>query len=382
MSTQTANNSTKSWDGLNYDRKETYVAGSAAAGGLGAHKTLLERFKDFRRSSRDYIDARKAENQNLKANLTEEEIFLGHALRTGIALSALTLSMSAAYLVHPYTAQDVMDVGKSSVHSVDKTVHMPFDVYREYSKMQSADEAAKKALAAQQRAEIAAQEQIESHLSASGAEGNPMIYAADANGNITAMLLPETLHYVYNDYNSVLDTVLGSMLYFCQSDSHWKDYRIAGVDRMGAYGCGPVTISMLVNSFAKTDTPITPVEVADWAVENKLYAIHGGSYHSLIPEALEHYGLNCTSVTDRTPENVTELLKTGHVLVALMGKGSLTDVGHFVVITQLTPEGDVMIADPAKFANCQKAWPLDLILKELKAAYDGGGPLWAVSTGD
>ncbi|SEA43667.1 Peptidase_C39 like family protein [Oribacterium sp. KHPX15] len=382
MSTQTANNSTKSWDGLNYDRKETYVAGSAAAGGLGAHKTLLERFKDFRRSSRDYIDARKAENQNLKANLTEEEIFLGHALRAGIALSALTLSMSAAYLVHPYTAQDVMDVGKSSVHSVDKTVHMPFDVYREYSEMKSADEAAKKALAAQQRAEIAAQEQIESHLSASGAEGNPMIYAADANGNITAMLLPETLHYVYNDYNSVLDTVLGSMLYFCQSDSHWKDYRIAGVDRMGAYGCGPVTISMLVNSFAKTDTPITPVEVADWAVENKLYAIHGGSYHSLIPEALEHYGLNCTSVTDRTPENVTELLKTGHVLVALMGKGSLTDVGHFVVITQLTPEGDVMIADPAKFANCQKAWPLDLILKELKAAYDGGGPLWAVSTGD
>lgn len=381
MSTQTANNSTKSWDGLNYDRKETYVAGSAAAGGLGAHKTLLERFKDFRRSSRDYIDARKAENQNLKANLTEEEIFLGHALRAGIALSALTLSMSAAYLVHPYTAQDVMDVGKSSVHSVDKTVHMPFDVYREYSEMKSADEAAKKALAAQQRAEIAAQEQIESHLSASGAEGNPMIYAADANGNIAAMLLPETLHYVYNDYNSVLDTVLGSMLYFCQSDSHWKDYRIAGVDRMGAYGCGPVTISMLVNSFAKTDTPITPVEVADWAVENKLYAIHGGSYHSLIPEALEHYGLNCTSVTDRTPENVTELLKTGHVLVALMGKGSLTDVGHFVVITQLTPEGDVMIADPAKFANCQKAWPLDQILKELKAAYDGGGPLWAVSTG-
>ena len=151
---------------------------------------------------------------------------------------------------------------------------------------------------------------------------------------------------------------------------------------MGAYGCGPVTISMLVNSFAKTDTPITPIEVADWAVENKLYAIHGGSYHSLIPEALEHYGLNCTSVTDRTAENVTELLKSGHVLIALMGKGSLTDAGHFVVITQLTSDGNVMIADPAKFGNCQKAWSLEQILKELKAAYDGGGPLWAVSTGE
>ncbi|MBO6307554.1 MAG: C39 family peptidase [Oribacterium sp.] len=381
MSTQTANKSTNTWDGLNYDRKETFVAGSAAAGSSGAHKTLRERFKDFRRSTRNYIDARKAENQNLKANLTEEEIFLGHVLRAGIALSALTLSLSTAYMVHPYTAQDVVDVGKTSIQSVDKTVRMPYDTYREYSTLIDADDAAKQALMAQQRADMAAQEQIQSHLSSSGAEGNPKIYAADANGNLMEMLLPETLHYVYNDYNSVLDTALGSMLYFCQSDSHWKDYRIAGVDRMGAYGCGPVTISMLVNSFAKTDTPITPVEVADWAVENKLYAIHGGSYHSLIPEALEHYGLNCTSVTDRTAENVTELLKSGHVLIALMGKGSLTDAGHFVVITQLTSDGNVMIADPAKFGNCQKTWSLEQILKELKAAYDGGGPLWAVSTG-
>ncbi|MCR5007576.1 MAG: hypothetical protein K6A76_03245, partial [Oribacterium sp.] len=160
MSTQTANKSTNTWDGLNYDRKETFVADSAAAGGSGAHKTLKERFADFRRD----MDARKAENQNLKANLTEEEIFLGQVLRAGIALSALTLYMSAAYMVHPYTAQDVVDMGKTSIQSVDKTVRMPYDTYREYSTLIDADDAAKQALMAQKRADMAAQEQIQSHL--------------------------------------------------------------------------------------------------------------------------------------------------------------------------------------------------------------------------
>ena len=81
--------------------------------------------------------------------------------------------MSTAYLIYPYTVQDILDVGKTMVRTIDKTVHIPIEAYNEYTVRKAADEAAKQALIAQQRAELAAQEQIRSHLSASGAEGNP-----------------------------------------------------------------------------------------------------------------------------------------------------------------------------------------------------------------
>jgi hypothetical protein len=393
MDINAAKNKTKTWDGINYDRRDAYVAGSLAAGGFAAHKTLKQRISGLHRSTtllsdsiqdqfaafKEYLKQQKAENQLLKASLTKEELLIGHAIRTGIALSAITLTMSAAYMVHPYTPMDVLNAGKAAVKTVSTTVQIPINAYREYSERRAADKAAKLALIEQERAELRAKEQVEAHLAASGADGNPTLYGQDADGNMVEMMLPETLHYVYNDYNSILDTSMGSMLYFSQGDTHWNDYLIAGVDRMGGYGCGPVTISMLVNSFAENKEAVTPIDVAEWAVENNEYAIHGGSYHSLIPNALAHYGLNCESVQERTPEKVRELLRTGHVLIALMGKGSLTDVGHFVIITQNAPDGGVMIADPAKFGNCQKSWDLDLIIKELKAAYDAGGPLWSVT---
>ncbi len=386
-------NKKKAWDGINYDRRDAYIAGGIAAGGIAVHKTMKQRLNGLHRAImelsddiseekaafKDYLRQQKIENQNLKAHLTKSEVILGHAIRTGIALSAVTISMSAAYMIHPYTPADIINTGRAVVNTVSTTVQIPINAYKEYRERWEANEAAKRALVEQQRAEIRAKEQVEAHLSASGADGNPTIYGQDAYGNIIEMMLPETLHYVYNDYNSILDTAMGSMLYFSQGDSHWNEYLIAGVDRMGRYGCGPVTIAMLVNSFADNRSAVTPIDVADWAVENNEYAIHGGSYHSLIPNALAYYGLNCESVQERTPEKVRELLKTGHVLIALMGKGSLTDVGHFVIITQNAPDGGIMIADPAKFGNCQKSWDLNLIIKELKAAYDAGGPLWAVT---
>ena len=62
-----------------------------------------------------------------------------------------------------------------------------------------------------------------------------------------------------------------------------------------------------------------------------------------------------------------------------MGKGSLTQGGHFIIIAQLASEGHVYIADPASYENSTKEWDLQLLMDELKRSYDSGGPLWAVS---
>lgn len=178
-------------------------------------------------------------------------------------------------------------------------------------------------------------------------------------------------------YSCILDTALGPMLYYNQGDLRWKSYLYGGVDPISKYGCGPVCVSMIINSFGTAG--VTPIEMADWSAQNGGFALHGGSYHRLIPESLSAFGLNVESVTDYTAQNASRLLESQHILVALMGKGRLTENGHFIIITQLTDRGNVYIADPASYENSTKEWDLQQLMDELKPNYDYSAPLWAVS---
>lgn len=180
-------------------------------------------------------------------------------------------------------------------------------------------------------------------------------------------------------YEALLGTSLGSLIYYHQGDLRWGDYLYGGQDPMRTYGCGPTVAAMLVSSFSPQNVSITPPEMADWAFQHGYYAPQSGSYRSLIPGALTAFGLNVTSVKDRTPAHAAELLKNGHVLVALMGRGVLTQSGHFIIISQLLEDGSVSIADPNSLDNCRKSWDLELLMGELKKVSDSGAPLWAVS---
>lgn len=183
-----------------------------------------------------------------------------------------------------------------------------------------------------------------------------------------------------SSYYIMLDTAMGSMMYYNQGDARWADFLCGGRDPMKRFGCGPTAIAMLVSSFSETGGGLSPVELAQWADENGFYAAGDGSYHTLVKNALDSYGLQVETVANRTVEYTSELLESGHVLVALMKRGTLTNSsGHFVLITKRLENGNVWIADPASYKNCMKEWALDGLLSELKVGAGGGGPLWAVS---
>ena len=148
---------------------------------------------------------------------------------------------------------------------------------------------------------------------------------------------------------------------------------------MKKYGCGPTAVSMLINSLSPAGASVTPVELADWAAANGYHASQSGSYHSIIPDSLKAFGFQVESVGDRSEGRARALLQTGHILAALMGAGSLTDNGHFILITSLQEDGTVLIADPNSLDNSSRSWDLKQLMRELKKSYDSGGPLWAVS---
>lgn len=178
-------------------------------------------------------------------------------------------------------------------------------------------------------------------------------------------------------YLLMLDSAMGPIFYYNQADSQWADYLYGGRDPMRQYGCGPTAVAMLIYSF--TNSSVTPKDMADWASENGCYAPHSGSYHSIVMKALSAYGLQVESAAGADLETASELLRSGHVLVALMGKGTFTNSGHFIIITNILENGNVHIADCNSYENTMMEWKLEQILSELKHSRDSGSPLWAVS---
>lgn len=210
-------------------------------------------------------------------------------------------------------------------------------------------------------------------------ESIPFLVSSNELGDISDLTMEDSCNEDTSVYLVMLDTSMGPMLYYNQGDARWASYLYGGEDPMGTYGCGPTAVSMLINSFSCDSLGVTPVNLADWAFANGEYAPKGGSYHSLIPNALSGFGLQVESIRDYSRENAADLLATKHILVALMGKGSLTENGHFILITKLLDNGNVHIADPNSYENSTKEWNLEQLLSELKDSRDHGAPLWAVS---
>ena len=294
--------------------------------------------------------------------------FAERVVLTSIALSAAAVVTSLFVYFRPFTMTDVGTAAKNLYSFVNERINDIQERRRERIKEKEEQ------LAAAKRAELLEKQEALSPPSETVPYIDRSADMGEANSfNAEPVYIPqEDAVFIF-----MLDTALGPMLYYSQGDTRWKDYLYGGVDPMSSYGCGPVCVAMIINSFSPTG--VTPIDMADWSVANGNYARHSGSYHSLIPDSLTAFGLNVESVEDRSVENAENLLRTGHILVALMGKGSLTENGHFIIIANLNENGNVYIADPANYENCTKEWDLQLLMDELKGAYDSGAPLWAVS---
>ncbi len=165
------------------------------------------------------------------------------------------------------------------------------------------------------------------------------------------------------------------VVYFCQSDEEWAN-QLYGTDPIGPYGCGPTAMAMLVASMTDTDTD--PVKMSNWVVAHGYWARQSGSYHSIVQGVAQGFGLEAEAITERTPEQLYEVLSSGGMVVALMGRGHFTNGGHFILLRGTTLTGDILVADPNSLENSLEVWDPQLILDELSSARDHGAPLWAV----
>ena len=127
-----------------------------------------------------------------------------------------------------------------------------------------------------------------------------------------------------------------------------------------------------------TGTDTDPAVMAAWAVEHGYWARRSGSYHSIVLGTARSFGLLAEPFTSRDADDVLDALSQGKLRVALLGAGQFTSGGHFILLRGITPDGEVLVADPNSLENSLTLWDAQVILDELASSQANGGPLWAL----
>lgn len=168
------------------------------------------------------------------------------------------------------------------------------------------------------------------------------------------------------------------LIYYAQTDSRWAQEYYGAKDTIEQYGCGPTALSIVVSNLTKYK--LDPVQMSEWAYENGYWFEKSGSTHNLIPEGAKAFGLQVQGVenTYEANEKLRTALERGSMVIALMGKGSFTRSGHFIVFYGINEDGLVDVADPASEENTKKTWELEQLVREAKSWAAAEGPFWII----
>lgn len=198
-----------------------------------------------------------------------------------------------------------------------------------------------------------------------------------SNGLYQNSTLPEILP---NYEGLVFTDGAVDIVYYNQADKRWanKIYgNASSSDIIGTHGCGPTAMAIVISSL--TDTMVDPVYMANWAVENGHWAPGNGSYRTLIGAAAEAFGLSYSEASVNEPERVINALNNGHLVVVLVGRGTFTTSGHFIVLRGVTSNGQVLVADPISHYNSNKTWGFTSpVLRDTINNGVPGGPFWII----
>ncbi len=137
----------------------------------------------------------------------------------------------------------------------------------------------------------------------------------------------------------------------------WKPYRVPGESStIGSAGCGPTCAAMAIATLK--DKRVTPETTCAWSVSHGYKALKQGTYYSYFKAQLAAYDIGCEQLlgsrilnqpSHPIHEKVREYLRQGCWIIALMGPGTWTKGGHFVLVWDWDEK--IRILDPASSAD-------------------------------
>ncbi|MTI67342.1 MAG: hypothetical protein FH753_12205 [Firmicutes bacterium] len=190
---------------------------------------------------------------------------------------------------------------------------------------------------------------------------------------------PETIDYVGDylkrypakgngsDINVEKDYVKGEIPLFLQWDKRWGYYDY-GNKPMAMTGCGPTALSMVVVGLTG-DITMNPKKVADISYKQGYLVENKGSSWTLMSEGARYFGLRARELP-LTENNIKITLKRGVPIVASMGPGEFTTTGHYIVLTDITEDGKILVNDPNSRKRSDMKWAIDVFMEETKNLWE------------
>ncbi len=118
---------------------------------------------------------------------------------------------------------------------------------------------------------------------------------------------------------------------------YYKTVRYGTNKSTSSSGCGAASASMVVEYYTG-NTSQSPDTLFTWACNNGWYTGSGLSY-AAVKKLCSNYGVTCTWVG--TQAEIISALKSGYPVIALMGPGTFTSGGHYIVLTGIKIEDGV-----------------------------------------
>lgn len=152
---------------------------------------------------------------------------------------------------------------------------------------------------------------------------------------------------------------------FLQWDKRWGYHSYGTDSTIAVSGCGPTALAMVAT--ALTGEPVTPVDVAEYAMEKEYYLPGVGTMWTLMTSGAKHYDLDSEQME---PDDyvMKKMLDRGEMLICSMRKGDFTINGHFIVIYGYDDEG-FLVNDPMCIYRSKQHWTFKQLRKQFKAIW-------------
>ena len=143
-------------------------------------------------------------------------------------------------------------------------------------------------------------------------------------------------------YESVRGCV-EEVVYYNQGEEPWASLPY-GSSTIQAAGCGPTALAIVISTL--TGERVTPQMTGAYAISHGQYVSGQGTSHSFPAHAAEHWGLAVERVSRQRMDYVTAELKKGKLAVVICAENTISKSGHYIVLTGVTDDGYLTIADP------------------------------------
>jgi len=159
------------------------------------------------------------------------------------------------------------------------------------------------------------------------------------------------------------DVTDGKIPLFIQWDERWG-YKTYGDDFLAVTGCGPTALSMVCVGLTG-NLNMNPYAVAKMAQADGYYVNGSGSSWDMMTGLAGDLGLSANEL-GLDADTIRSKLRGGHPIICIMGPGDFTTTGHFIVLTGVKSNGDVIVNDPNSRKNSDKSWNLEEIMSQMK----------------